>query len=149
MNNPDSPVLTAEYNMSLFFFSFRETMIVNGQIDYHPNAHGTPLSPSRHGNVKKMTGIGGTTYEISVWALDSPKDYAHHSTAEIVFSKVKSALFTGCAYHCWNLVCVEALRHHCCQGVNKVYLNISLLLMWREVSQTYTRQVIQSFQCYW
>lgn len=44
----------------------RETMIVNGQMDYHPSAHGTPLSPSRHGNVKKMTGIGGTTYEISV-----------------------------------------------------------------------------------
>lgn len=27
---------------------------------------GTPLSPSRHTNVKKVTGVGGTTYEISV-----------------------------------------------------------------------------------
>uniref|UniRef100_A0A672ZLZ6 Palmitoyltransferase n=1 Tax=Sphaeramia orbicularis TaxID=375764 RepID=A0A672ZLZ6_9TELE len=44
----------------------RETMIVNGQMDCHPSAHGAPLSPSRHSNVKKMTGVGGTTYEISV-----------------------------------------------------------------------------------
>lgn len=44
----------------------RETMIVNGQMDCHPSAQGTPLSPGRHNNVKKMTGIGGTTYEISV-----------------------------------------------------------------------------------
>lgn len=45
---------------------------VNGQTDCHlgPNsssAQGTPLSPSRHSNVKKVTGVGGTTYEISVW----------------------------------------------------------------------------------
>lgn len=44
---------------------------VNGQTDCHlgPNsssAQGTPLSPSRHSNVKKVTGVGGTTYEISV-----------------------------------------------------------------------------------
>uniref|UniRef100_A0A3P9Q319 Palmitoyltransferase n=1 Tax=Poecilia reticulata TaxID=8081 RepID=A0A3P9Q319_POERE len=37
----------------------REAMKVNGQMDCH-------LSPSRHGNVKKVTGVGGTTYEISV-----------------------------------------------------------------------------------
>ncbi|KAM3868094.1 palmitoyltransferase ZDHHC8B [Diretmus argenteus] len=36
---------------------------LNGQTDCHP---GAPLSPSRHGNVKKVTGVGGTTYEISV-----------------------------------------------------------------------------------
>lgn len=49
-------------------------MIVNGQMDCHPSAQGTPLSPGRHNNVKKMTGIGGTTYEISVWGcpLDPP-----------------------------------------------------------------------------
>ncbi|XP_047237223.1 palmitoyltransferase ZDHHC8B isoform X2 [Girardinichthys multiradiatus] len=37
----------------------REAMKVNGQMDCH-------LSPSRHGKVKKVTGVGGTTYEISV-----------------------------------------------------------------------------------
>ncbi|KAM4746135.1 palmitoyltransferase ZDHHC8B isoform 1-T2 [Anableps anableps] len=37
----------------------REAMKVNGQMDCH-------LSPGRHGNVKKVTGVGGTTYEISV-----------------------------------------------------------------------------------
>ncbi|XP_061585737.1 palmitoyltransferase ZDHHC8B [Cololabis saira] len=37
----------------------RENMKVNGQMDCH-------VSPSRHGNVKKVTGVGGTTYEISV-----------------------------------------------------------------------------------
>uniref|UniRef100_H3DH77 Palmitoyltransferase n=1 Tax=Tetraodon nigroviridis TaxID=99883 RepID=H3DH77_TETNG len=44
----------------------REAMKVNGQMDCHPSAHGANLSPSRHGNVKKVTGVGGTTYEISV-----------------------------------------------------------------------------------
>ncbi|KAK6306207.1 hypothetical protein J4Q44_G00231320 [Coregonus suidteri] len=52
----------------------REAMMqskVNGQTDCHlgPNsssAQGTTLSPSRHSNVKKVTGVGGTTYEISV-----------------------------------------------------------------------------------
>nr|XP_029493999.1 probable palmitoyltransferase ZDHHC8 isoform X1 [Oncorhynchus nerka] len=52
----------------------REAMMqskVNGQTDCHlgPNsssAQGNPLSPSRHSNVKKVTGVGGTTYEISV-----------------------------------------------------------------------------------
>uniref|UniRef100_A0A668A4X9 Palmitoyltransferase n=1 Tax=Myripristis murdjan TaxID=586833 RepID=A0A668A4X9_9TELE len=47
----------------------REAMMqskVNGQMDCHPSAQGTPLSPSRHSNVKKVTGVGGTTYEISV-----------------------------------------------------------------------------------
>ncbi|XP_062307257.1 palmitoyltransferase ZDHHC8B [Osmerus eperlanus] len=52
----------------------REAMMqskVNGQMDCHLGAapcsvQGPPLSPSRHGNVKKVTGVGGTTYEISV-----------------------------------------------------------------------------------
>ncbi|XP_057182108.1 palmitoyltransferase ZDHHC8B isoform X1 [Triplophysa rosa] len=46
---------------------------VNGQLKYGlaRDCHlgtpsGTPLSPSRHTNVKKVTGVGGTTYEISV-----------------------------------------------------------------------------------
>nr|XP_055054572.1 palmitoyltransferase ZDHHC8B isoform X1 [Misgurnus anguillicaudatus] len=46
---------------------------VNGQLkhglarDCHLGTpSGTPLSPSRHTNVKKVTGVGGTTYEISV-----------------------------------------------------------------------------------
>ncbi|CAB1319972.1 unnamed protein product [Coregonus sp. 'balchen'] len=48
----------------------REAMMqskVNGQMNCHlgPNSS-TPLSPSRHSNVKKVTGVGGTTYEISV-----------------------------------------------------------------------------------
>ncbi|XP_061116311.1 palmitoyltransferase ZDHHC8B isoform X2 [Conger conger] len=30
------------------------------------SVHGTPLSPSRHSNVRKVSGVGGTTYEISV-----------------------------------------------------------------------------------
>ncbi|KAJ8380206.1 hypothetical protein SKAU_G00009840 [Synaphobranchus kaupii] len=30
------------------------------------NVQGVPLSPSRHTNVKKVSGVGGTTYEISV-----------------------------------------------------------------------------------
>ncbi|XP_064209787.1 palmitoyltransferase ZDHHC8B [Anguilla rostrata] len=30
------------------------------------SVQGTPLSPSRHTNVKKVSGVGGTTYEISV-----------------------------------------------------------------------------------
>ncbi|CAN9513549.1 unnamed protein product [Ophioblennius macclurei] len=41
----------------------REGVKVNGQMDCHP---GAALSPSRHSNVKKVTGVGGTTYEISV-----------------------------------------------------------------------------------
>uniref|UniRef100_A0A672IR69 Palmitoyltransferase n=1 Tax=Salarias fasciatus TaxID=181472 RepID=A0A672IR69_SALFA len=41
----------------------REAVKVNGQMDCHP---GAALSPSRHNNVKKVTGVGGTTYEISV-----------------------------------------------------------------------------------
>ncbi|XP_059192642.1 palmitoyltransferase ZDHHC8B [Centropristis striata] len=44
----------------------REAMKVNGQMDCHPSAQGSTLSPSRHSNVKKVTGVGGTTYEISV-----------------------------------------------------------------------------------
>uniref|UniRef100_A0A3Q3JW23 Palmitoyltransferase n=1 Tax=Monopterus albus TaxID=43700 RepID=A0A3Q3JW23_MONAL len=44
----------------------REAMKVNGQMDCHPSAQGATLSPSRHSNVKKVTGVGGTTYEISV-----------------------------------------------------------------------------------
>ncbi|KAJ8415389.1 hypothetical protein AAFF_G00423690 [Aldrovandia affinis] len=31
-----------------------------------PGGQGAPLSPSRHTNVKKVSGVGGTTYEISV-----------------------------------------------------------------------------------
>ncbi|MFT7808400.1 putative palmitoyltransferase ZDHHC8 [Arapaima gigas] len=31
-----------------------------------PSGQGVPLSPSRHTNVKKVSGVGGTTYEISV-----------------------------------------------------------------------------------
>ncbi|KAK1892419.1 putative palmitoyltransferase ZDHHC8 [Dissostichus eleginoides] len=38
----------------------REAVKVNGQMDC------PTLSPSRHSNVKKVTGVGGTTYEISV-----------------------------------------------------------------------------------
>ncbi|XP_042344574.1 palmitoyltransferase ZDHHC8B [Plectropomus leopardus] len=44
----------------------REAMKVNGQMDCHPGSQGSTLSPSRHNNVKKVTGVGGTTYEISV-----------------------------------------------------------------------------------
>ncbi|KAM7416382.1 hypothetical protein PAMA_018447 [Pampus argenteus] len=44
----------------------RDAMKVNGQMDCHPSAQGATLSPSRHSNVKKVTGVGGTTYEISV-----------------------------------------------------------------------------------
>uniref|UniRef100_A0A8D3BPX1 Palmitoyltransferase n=1 Tax=Scophthalmus maximus TaxID=52904 RepID=A0A8D3BPX1_SCOMX len=45
----------------------REAMKVNGQTDCHPSTHqGATHSPSRHSNVKKVTGVGGTTYEISV-----------------------------------------------------------------------------------
>uniref|UniRef100_A0A3Q2YY29 Palmitoyltransferase n=1 Tax=Hippocampus comes TaxID=109280 RepID=A0A3Q2YY29_HIPCM len=43
-----------------------EAMKVNGQMDCHPSAKGVTASPNRHGNVKKVTGVGGTTYEISV-----------------------------------------------------------------------------------
>lgn len=44
----------------------REAVKVNGQMDCHPSAQGIPLSPGRHSSVKKVTGVGGTTYEISV-----------------------------------------------------------------------------------
>ncbi|KAM7391715.1 hypothetical protein PAMP_022382 [Pampus punctatissimus] len=44
----------------------REAMKLNGQMDCHPSAQGVTLSPNRHSNVKKVTGVGGTTYEISV-----------------------------------------------------------------------------------
>lgn len=44
----------------------RDAMKVNGQMDCHPGAQGAAFSPSRHSNVKKVTGVGGTTYEISV-----------------------------------------------------------------------------------
>ncbi|KAG7480935.1 hypothetical protein MATL_G00061540 [Megalops atlanticus] len=41
-----------------------------GRADCHlgstPGAQGAPLSPNRHTNVKKVSGVGGTTYEISV-----------------------------------------------------------------------------------
>lgn len=30
------------------------------------SSQGTPVSPARHSNVKKVSGVGGTTYEISV-----------------------------------------------------------------------------------
>lgn len=54
-------------SFSLFFlFLYREAMKVNGQMDCHPSAQSATLSPSRHSNVKKVTGVGGTTYEISV-----------------------------------------------------------------------------------
>lgn len=51
---------------SVLLFPLREAMKVNGQMDCHPSAKGATLSPSRHSNVKKVTGVGGTTYEISV-----------------------------------------------------------------------------------
>lgn len=41
-------------------------MKVNGQMDCHLSTQGATHSPSRHSNVKKVTGVGGTTYEISV-----------------------------------------------------------------------------------
>ncbi|XP_055368138.1 palmitoyltransferase ZDHHC8B isoform X2 [Betta splendens] len=44
----------------------REVMKMNGQMDCQPGAQSAALSPSRHNNVKKVTGVGGTTYEISV-----------------------------------------------------------------------------------
>ncbi|XP_077572202.1 palmitoyltransferase ZDHHC8B-like isoform X1 [Stigmatopora nigra] len=44
----------------------REGIKVNGQMDCHPSAKVVAGSPNRHGNVKKVTGVGGTTYEISV-----------------------------------------------------------------------------------
>ncbi|KAM4577322.1 palmitoyltransferase ZDHHC8B isoform 2-T2 [Odontesthes bonariensis] len=44
----------------------REAMKVNGQMDCHLGTQGNTHSPSRHSNVKKVTGVGGTTYEISV-----------------------------------------------------------------------------------
>lgn len=53
---------------SVLLFPHREAVKVNGQMDCHPSSHGGSLSPSRHTNVKKVTGVGGTTYEISVWA---------------------------------------------------------------------------------
>lgn len=52
----------------VLLFPLREAIKVNGQMDCHPSAQGANLSPSRHNNVKKVTGVGGTTYEISVWA---------------------------------------------------------------------------------
>lgn len=52
----------------VLLFPHREAVKVNGQMDCHPSSHGGSLSPSRHSNVKKVTGVGGTTYEISVWA---------------------------------------------------------------------------------
>ena len=51
---------------SVLLFPLREAIKVNGQMDCHPSAQGATLSPSRHSNVKKVTGVGGTTYEISV-----------------------------------------------------------------------------------
>ncbi|KAK7878969.1 hypothetical protein WMY93_030822 [Mugilogobius chulae] len=80
-HQPHSPIVPRSPSYSHHKFSYmnalertdsprlgapRETIIVNGQRDCHPSAHNTPLSPSRHNNVRKMTGIGGTTYEISV-----------------------------------------------------------------------------------
>lgn len=41
-------------------------MKVNGQMDCHMSTQKATLSPGRHANVKKVTGVGGTTYEISV-----------------------------------------------------------------------------------
>lgn len=67
-------------NMCSFisFLQSREDMAqgkINGQLkgqmrDCHlgttSGTPGTPLSPSRHTSVKKVSGVGGTTYEISV-----------------------------------------------------------------------------------
>lgn len=50
----------------VLLFPLREAVKVNGQMDCHPSAQGATLSPSRHSSVKKVTGVGGTTYEISV-----------------------------------------------------------------------------------
>lgn len=52
----------------VFFISlsFRDNVKVNGQMDYSPGPQGAPLSPGRYSNVRKVTGVGGTTYEISV-----------------------------------------------------------------------------------
>lgn len=30
------------------------------------SSQGTPVSPARHSNVKKVSGVGGTTYELSL-----------------------------------------------------------------------------------
>uniref|UniRef100_A0A8C8DKF7 Palmitoyltransferase n=1 Tax=Oryzias sinensis TaxID=183150 RepID=A0A8C8DKF7_9TELE len=43
-----------------------EAVKVNGQMDCHMSTQNASLSPGRHSNVKKVTGVGGTTYEISV-----------------------------------------------------------------------------------
>ncbi|XP_066510529.1 palmitoyltransferase ZDHHC8B-like [Hoplias malabaricus] len=41
--------------------------LAQGKMNGQPKVQsGTALSPSRHNNVKKVTGVGGTTYEISV-----------------------------------------------------------------------------------
>lgn len=58
--------------ISVLLFPLREAVKVNGQMDGHPGAQGANLSPSRHSSVKKVTGVGGTTYEISVWAGTPP-----------------------------------------------------------------------------
>ena len=41
---------------------------MNGQMDCHAISQPPPPSPSRHAHkgVRKVTGVGGTTYEISV-----------------------------------------------------------------------------------
>lgn len=59
-------VLCVESCYLVLLFPIREAMKVNGQMDCHLSTQGAPLSPSRHSNVKKVTGVGGTTYEISV-----------------------------------------------------------------------------------
>lgn len=64
----ESCLLSVLNNCVVLLFPFREAVKVNGQMDCHPSAQGATLSPGRHSNVKKVTGVGGTTYEISVWA---------------------------------------------------------------------------------
>lgn len=68
-------------------------------MDCHPSAQGAALSPSRHSNVKKVTGVGGTTYEISVWAgtPHPPMTHSGRSATEILlcyFNKITGS--EGC-----------------------------------------------------
>lgn len=83
----------------ILLFPLREAMKVNGQMDCHPSAQGAALSPSRHSNVKKVTGVGGTTYEISVWAgtPHPPMTHSGRSATEILlcyFNKITGS--EGC-----------------------------------------------------
>lgn len=60
------PVGCSESFSSALLSPLREAMKVNGQMDCHMSTQKATLSPGRHANVKKVTGVGGTTYEISV-----------------------------------------------------------------------------------